>query len=98
MQYIPIELSDGSTIEVECIVSGEQPKSIFKSAKLKPVLDKISTLASDLKEAVGSASPDKLTVEMGVVIGIKDGALTALILKGNADINLKITLEWGKDM
>lgn len=97
MQYISVELSDGSVIQVQCIVTGEQPKSNLVSQKLKPVLDKISTLASDLKDAVKGASPDKLTLEMGVDIGVKDGGLTAMILRGNADINLKITLEWNRE-
>jgi hypothetical protein len=39
---------------------------------------------------------DKVTVEVGLDIGYKDGQLIALLLRGNVSATFKLTMEWSK--
>ena len=49
-----------------------------------------------VRSAVSKASPDEVTVEMGVEVCVKAGRLTALIAEGGGTATFKVTLAWGK--
>jgi len=55
----------------------------------------ITSLAQSLSGAIAAAKPQKASVEFGVEVAVESGQLTALIVKGGAKANLKITLTWG---
>lgn len=55
-------------------------------AKLKPSLHKVVDLLKDL-------SPDQTAVEFGLKLGGETGAIIA---KGTAEVNFKITMSWGQ--
>ena len=98
-KIVPLKLTDGSIINVEITPRGEQPVSsetrIFSKATgiIKSVADDIATTLKEIKEDM---KPDKLSVTLGLQIGIESGELTALIVKGSGSANLEITMEWGK--
>jgi hypothetical protein len=98
-KIIPFKLADGSIINVEITPRGEQPVSsetrIFNKATgiIKSVADDIAHTLKEIKEDI---KPDKLSVTLGLQIGIESGELTALIVKGSGNANLEITMEWGQ--
>ena len=61
-------------------------------------LDELCGTIGQVAEAVGkglqSLKAKRTVVEFGVKIGADSGHLTALIVKGTAEANLKVTLEW----
>ncbi len=42
--------------------------------------------------------PSKAIVEFGIEIAASEGRLIAVVVKGDAKANLKITLEWGEEL
>ena len=61
-------------------------------------LDQVSGTLEGIAQAVRSglekAKPDKTTVELGIQLAVKSGKLTGLLVEGQADATLKVTLEW----
>jgi len=49
-------------------------------------------------QAVASAAPSKVSVELGLELVVKAGALTALIVDGETTGSLKVTLEWDRQI
>lgn len=97
-KLIPIELSDGTTIQVEARISGEQRVSSFPKHSLKKALHQVKSLSLDLagslneiRKATGST---KATMKFGVEMALETGTLTTLLAKGSSKTNVEITLEW----
>jgi NTP-dependent ternary system trypsin peptidase co-occuring protein len=64
-------------------------------------LDEVSGTLEGIAQAVRSglekAKPDKTTVELGIQLTVKSGKLTSLLVEGQADASLKVTLEWAAE-
>lgn len=43
-----------------------------------------------------TVKPDKVSLELGLEVGLKEGQLIAMLVQNSTKANLKITLEWGK--
>ncbi len=63
---------------------------------LSGVTSALSSFAGQLNHALRQAAPERATVEFGCQLAMESGKLTALIVKGSASANLKVTLEWSK--
>ncbi len=98
-RIIPLELADGTIVQVEATPIGEQQVA-FQKRPFKEATDVIRAvakeLANELTGALQEAKPDKIGVKFGLEIAIESGELTTLIVKGAGKANLEITLEWGK--
>ncbi len=98
-KIIPLQLSDGTVINVEVTPRGDQPVSgetrVFKEATkaIKSIAEDVTDTLKDIGDTV---KPDKFSVKLGLQIGVESGELTALIVKGTGTANLEITMEWGK--
>lgn len=98
-KIIPLKLSDGKIINVEVTPIGEQPVSteirVFQQATeiIKSIAEDVAGTLKDISETV---KPEKLSIKLGLQIGVESGQLTALIVKGTSTANLEITMEWGK--
>jgi Trypsin-co-occurring domain 1 len=101
LRLIPVNLGKGVTVNVEATSlpspAGSRPKNVsFRPGELH--FDTISAVIKQLSiltlEAVKQAKPTKASVEFGVDVGIESGQLTALLVKGEAKGNFKISLEW----
>jgi hypothetical protein len=90
--------SDGSgELFVEVAVQGGRENvGAMDAIPFERVTQTVTKLAESLGEALKSASPTKAAIELGVEFGLKEGKLVALIARGDAKANLKITLEWSK--
>jgi len=95
-EYIPVELNDGTIINIEAIhIGGEQTVSI-DLLSLADITTTVKSISKDILTAIKEVEPTKATVEFGLSIGIEAGKLTTLLVKGQGTANLKITLEWSK--
>ncbi|MFE1228563.1 CU044_2847 family protein [Streptomyces sp. NPDC058745] len=72
----------------------EGPRAL--TPDLSEVTHALSSFAGQIGEALHRAAPDRATVEFGCQLGLESGKLTALIVKGSATANLRVTLEWDR--
>jgi hypothetical protein len=96
-----VDLGSGMTMHVEATVlrnySGSKLQDVsfgpgeLQFQKVTSLLNRLSNLTL---EAIKQAAPTKAGVEFGIDIAVESGELTALLVKGEAKGNLKISLEW----
>lgn len=60
--------------------------------------DVLRQVTESIAESIGSGmrkvQPDKVSLEIGCEVSVESGRLTAMLVKGSAKANLKVTLEW----
>jgi Trypsin-co-occurring domain 1 len=97
-QTVSIQLDDKTMVKVEASApSGDQDVLDFeKVMSFKEVTDTIQGVASAVLPTLQKAGPTKASVAFGVQVGVESGALTTMLVKGTANGNLMITLEWDK--
>ena len=61
---------------------------------LSASLEQLEPVLRTVKQKLAAAGPEHLTVEFGVKLGGETGLIVA---KGTAEVNLKITLTWGRE-
>jgi hypothetical protein len=94
-EIIPVVLENGTKLRVEVrSLGGREPVGVIAEQRFKDVIDSIEAIAAAFGESLKKINPKKASVEFGIEIGLESGHLTALICKGTATANLKITLEW----
>src|SRR5438270_6089571 len=94
---VPVTLENGTSILIEARIKAKEidvASSNLLEARFDELLAPIEGVATTLKAVVGRAKPQKATVEMGFDVAVEAGRLTALIAKGEAKANFKLTLEW----
>ncbi len=96
--FIPAKLADGTKVMVEVLQLA--PAGDVEVANivpdLEPVWNTVSAIASTIGARLSQAKAKKAVVEFGVELAAEAGGLTALLVKGTAKANLKITLEWSQ--
>ncbi|PSB25377.1 CU044_2847 family protein [Stenomitos frigidus] len=93
--YIPVELEDGSIINIEATPIGEQQVA-FPTIPFKDIKASIVSVSKEISDAIKQVEPTKASVKFGFEVAFKEGELTALLVKGSGKANLEITLEWSK--
>ena len=92
-----IKLEDGSEILVEVMESGETAVSgVVDDLHIDQILRQVSSLAVKLRAIADTVRPDEATVEVGIGFAVESGALTAVIMKGSAEGNIKVSFTWKK--
>jgi PleD family two-component response regulator len=96
-EIVKTTLEDGTVIAVEAArLGGEEDVAIaLKSIPFDEVTHAIESITESLVKTLKRVKPQRASVELGVAFGVESGALTAVLVKGTGDANLKITLEWG---
>lgn len=61
----------------------------------RDVAGTLDGLSSVIKSALANAAPHKVTVELGIELAVKSGALTGLLVEGEGKGSITVTLEWG---
>jgi hypothetical protein len=54
-------------------------------------------IAQAIRSGLGKVRPSRTTVELGIELAVRNGKLTGLLVDGEADASLRVTLEWGAD-
>ena len=89
-------LADGTSISIQATSLGGEERVAFGIPPFKEVTDTVEALANAIVTTLKKVKPRAASVEFGVQVGIESGKLTALLVKGTGNANLKITLEWGE--
>lgn len=63
----------------------------------KNVSGTLEGVAQAIREGLAKARPDRTTVELGIELAVKNGKLTGMLVEGEANASLRVTLEWGSD-
>jgi hypothetical protein len=61
---------------------------------LSASLEQLQPVLRTVKDKLTAAAPEHFTVEFGVKLGGETGVIVA---KGTAEVNLKITMTWGRE-
>jgi hypothetical protein len=87
---------DGPVIGIEVVAGGGEADVARGGAPVDfdQVATQIEALAKALATPITALHPSKATLEFGCSIGVESGQLTALLVKGSANANLKVSLEW----
>jgi hypothetical protein len=54
-------------------------------------------IAQAIRSGLEKVASSKSTVEFGIELALKNRELTGLVVEGEANASLKVTLEWGSD-
>ena|ERR1700686_4183719 len=97
-EIISAELEEGISISIQATPLGGQELvgALPGPHVFKEVTDTVESLARAMVGTLKKVKPRTATVEFGLQIGVESGKLTALLVKGTGNANLKITLEWGE--
>lgn len=96
---ISVKLDDETTIQIEtAIPRGEHnisdTKMVMEYEKFSMSVEKIAT---QTLEPLKNLKAKKVTLKMGLALGLESGGLTAMIVKGTGKANMEITIEWEND-
>lgn len=94
-EVVQVELSEGRTLYIEATpLGGEEEVGITEQLKLEDVEKTIESVVSTVWHVLQKIRPTKGTAEFGIEVGIENGTLTGLLVKGSGKANVKVTLEW----
>ena len=85
---LQVSVPAGSAVRAENIGARD---AVFDMDRVRDAIEGVGGLVVD---AFKSIKPDKASVEFGFKFAVESGNLTALFVKGTADADLKICLEW----
>jgi len=97
-EIVPTILENGAVISIEATrKGGEEDASAFNltSIPFDEITHAIEGVTESLVKTLQRVKPQRASIELGIAFGIESGTLTAVLVKGTGDANLKITLEWG---
>jgi hypothetical protein len=88
--------TDSSDIPGGLVLASPEPGKAAATAvrSLSSSLEELEPVLRTVKEKLAASAPKNFTVEFGVKLGGETGIILA---KGTAEVNLKITMTWGKD-
>jgi hypothetical protein len=92
---VELMLDDGRSITVRAL--DVEPTDIaFEglTARFSDFADTVRDIAKITADALSAVKPSEATLEFGLDVGVKAGAVTALFAGGEAKATLKVTLRW----
>ncbi|GAA3948389.1 CU044_2847 family protein [Actinoplanes auranticolor] len=90
---VPVVI-DGERIVVEAVALGGEEEVAGRLPEFSDVTRSIGALTEHVVKAVRRVKPDNVKIELGCDIGVESGKLTAVLVKGTAKANIKITVGW----
>ncbi len=54
-------------------------------------------VAEAIRSGLVKVKPTRTTVALGIELAVKNGKLTGMLVEGEANASLRVTLEWGSD-
>jgi hypothetical protein len=92
---VELTLDDGRTIAVQAL--DVEPTDVVLeglTARFSDIAQTIRDISRTTRDAVAAARPTEATLEFGVDVAVKAGAVTALFANGGSKATLKVTLKW----
>lgn len=97
---VPATVANGRTVAVRVIGSGpDELSSVALSDRilnLNDAMEDVASLAATVRDHLERVAPTRATVEIGIGFTLSAGRLTALVVDANADVSMKLTLEWDR--
>jgi NTP-dependent ternary system trypsin peptidase co-occuring protein len=95
-EIVEMKLPNGSTAlaRVASVSGGATKTSNLSAFDFEDVGKTLEGLAETLKTALKKAAPNKVTVELGLELAVKNGKLSGLLVEGEGKGSLAVTLEW----
>jgi hypothetical protein len=97
-RYIPILVGDDRTFYVEVLTLDDEEEVAARRFGLEDLAQSIGAVAETVTDSITSAlhkvQPGKVIVEFGCEVGLDTGHLTAILVKGAAKANVRVTVEW----
>ena len=93
---VEVELPNGATALVQAVDTGGGAVKATRPGKsdISAVMGVLEGISAAIKSALVKAAPDRVSVEFGLELAIRSGALTAMLVGGEGNASLKVTLEW----
>ncbi|MEU1629852.1 CU044_2847 family protein [Streptomyces sp. NPDC020096] len=100
-----IELPDGTEVwarlSVDALADGEEYGDYEDVGALDGVVARVQQLrglitgvAASVRDAAAQAAPDEVSVEFGVELAVKSGAIVSVLADGESRAALTVTLTW----
>lgn len=96
LQVVPLKLSDGATILAEVRRGDREQEVALKEYDLKQLIESLRGVVRDLLEPLSEFACDKIALELGIGLAVKEGQLISLLVSGEATSSIKVTLEWNR--
>lgn len=80
-------------IKIEVRTTGRE-KVALQALTFTQFKDTLTAIASELSSVFDRFNPTRTVIEFGVEAALESGGVVAVLVKGSAKANLKITLEW----
>jgi len=95
-ELIPLQLDNDVVVYVEStVLPGEEDVS-FSILPFEDFTKVIEGVAISIVNSLKKISPDKTTVELGFQASAKSGKLSSILVQGEGQANIKVSLEWSK--
>jgi hypothetical protein len=98
---VDVELSDKTIIGIELEETIEDQRVSYSKISMQDVMQKLESLARDVGDSVkrisDAASPDEVSIEMGLEASLETGKLSAILVQGGSKAHFKVTLKWNLD-
>jgi len=94
---IRVRLPDGGTVHMQAVGLGGKENITSEVPEISDLWPTIEGIAQALSVVWKKVKPGKATVEFGIQVAVESGRLTALVIQGTAEANLKICLEWSDE-
>lgn len=103
-RHVEVSLPNGAAIslpatgEIEASGKSGNVSGIIPGVSLEKLSEIISGLLAVLDPIAKKALPGKTTVELGLEVTVEAGKLTALLVDGKTTGNLKLSVEWERQV
>ena len=98
-QRITTVPEDGPPFGIQVATLTSKEKDIVSEPlPFKEVANSIESIAKAILTTLQKVKPQRASVEFGIEIAASEGKLLAVVVRGDAKANLKITLEWGETL
>jgi Trypsin-co-occurring domain 1 len=93
---VEVEFPNGVTALVQAVDAGGGAVKTARPGKpdLSAVIGTLEGMSMAVKSALSKAAPDKASVEFGLELAVRAGALTAMLVGAEGNASLRVTLEW----
>jgi hypothetical protein len=92
---VPVRIEDGSEILVEArVAAGEQDIAAWSVTQAQELGKQLFGVAGKLFEHLRDAGPARIKAQLGLGFAVKAGKLTAVLVDGQANANVVVTMEW----
>ena len=95
-----VTMPDGAVVFVEAIDlsdGGASEAGLGDRFDFADVAAKLKSIRAAIGDALAANRPDELTVELGIQFVVKPGALTCMLVSGETNAALTVSMTWKRD-